>query len=90
MTSSKVVNTFFLKCVPGMPVYELKDGTIMIPFQNRETKGWYWYSEKEATSKVSDHTTLASLRRPFHLAKAEINGLSLKIKILSTKQDDLN
>lgn len=84
----KVKQVYFLKCIPGLPIYELTDGTIMLPFLNKETKTWYYYSEKEVTNKVSDTKILAQQRRPYHLAKAEINSLSLRIKILSTKQDE--
>jgi hypothetical protein len=75
----KVKQVYFLKCIPGLPIYELMDGTIMLPFLSKDKGTWFYYSEKEVTNKVSDTKILAAQKRPFHLAKAEINATKLRI-----------
>lgn len=71
----RVIHVYFLDQFPHMPVYEMKNGEIRLPFVNSKT-GLTWYmTEAEFTKGVSDHNRLMDMRKPFTQAKEEISKL---------------
>lgn len=93
----RVLFTFFLNQFPHLPVYEMSNGDIRIPFVNPKTGAVYYMLESEFTKGVSDNEQLKSMRKPFSDAKLEIAQLKSaktnkvpadkKILSISGKQD---
>lgn len=83
----KVKNIYFIHQCPGLPVYEMQDGKLMMPFSKKgdgkANVAFFWTTEDQITKGVSDQKILIQLRSPFRIAELEIS------KINNTIIDDI-
>jgi hypothetical protein len=68
-----VKSTHFIPNVPGAPVYELMDGTIMLPFVQKNG-GFLYYSEDQVRKNCAKKD-LATALAPFEAARKQINSV---------------
>lgn len=68
---------YFISSVPGLPVYEMMDGSLRLPFSRKE-KGerlFWWMSQEDMTKGISDIKTRAQFIAPFTNAQEEIDKI---------------
>lgn len=75
-----VKNIHFIPTSPGTPVYELQDGTLLIPFAN-DKGGIFHYSLEQCLKGVSDQKTITKFREIYFTTQKEVD--KTKIKVLS-------
>jgi hypothetical protein len=72
----QVKNIHFLSCCPGLPVYEMMDGSLMMPFSKKPARGqapmFFWSSEDNLVKGISDIDLIMKLRSPYRIAEDEI------------------
>lgn len=66
-----------------MPVYELEDGTLRMPFHNTKNGLMLFVTESEITKGLSDVKALMAARLPFTHAKQEISEYVSKRRTFS-------
>lgn len=71
----KVKSIYFIKCIPGEPVYKMTNGSLRIPMSVKGKTGLYWISEEEVTKGVSDVDRKSALAKPFRVAEKEIESI---------------
>lgn len=76
----KIKATYFLKCIPGIPVFETMTGELMLPFSNKKTGTTFWAGKNEFQGSESDIKNITSA---FKRAKEEID--KIRIQELSRK-----
>jgi hypothetical protein len=81
----RVLYTYFLDQFPNMPVFEMTDRTIRLPFISPQTGGTFYMTEKQMTEGESDVKKLETLRAPFSLARAAIIEVRSKEMIEASK-----
>lgn len=74
----KVKDIWFIPQCPGLPVYELMNGDLMMPFDTgkrkffRKQPSFFWVTFRDIAKGCQDETKLRGMRKPFELAAAEI------------------
>ena len=68
----QVKKTHFLKTFPGMPVYEMENGTLRIPYTDKDVNRIHCYSEHEVNVLINDDAQRVKNRAPFQCAMNDI------------------
>lgn len=79
----KVKDVYFFQQFPGLPVYKLTSGQLMLPFSKQGTFNFFWATEDQITKGVSDTKKLYTLRAPFRAAELEIKNLEEKLTVVN-------
>jgi hypothetical protein len=80
----RVLNIFFLDMFPHLPVYEMADRSIRLPFINPKSGASYYMTESEVLEGISDSKQKQAMVKPFTQARAAI--VDIRTKELHAKQ----
>ena len=80
----RVLNIFFLDMFPHLPVYEMSDRSIRLPFVNPKSGASYYMTEGEVLEGVSDSKQRQAMVKPFTQARQAI--IDIRTKELHAKQ----
>ena len=78
---------WFIDAVPGLPVYEMQDGTLKMPFFKKDKSVHFWMSERELTKGIDDKKTVDEFRKPFIEAIKQIDIEKTKRKTASIENE---
>jgi hypothetical protein len=70
-----VKHIHFIKHCPNLPIYEMEDGTLRLPYFQKKIMTYFWFSLAELEAGEGDVKKLMAIRQPFTEAKAEIESM---------------
>jgi len=72
----KVKNIFFIPSIPGLPVYEMDGGQILVPFTDLANKmPTQWFSQEQVLKTVKEDVHRRRIKDAFQKAAYEISQI---------------